>query len=246
MDLWWYIIPGTREDGEDIEPVGTHTWLSQFEQGHISRMKGKGRKGAWHEWQDFLRREREKAEEQARREGRRPTGRHRPGWKLDNPKGQGRGGKGWHFANWDDKKRMYHSLWQNRAEEEELGPEWRGGRVADYAVAAGTRTHTPAPKPSRPSAKSSGNLADYYGGELPEVEPTKYAMPENLSGRWLNRGGQEIWRGTGVHVNNKHANLRREDCRYTCGDLIMLALRDRNDIITGDWGQAGNYLEECC
>ena len=50
----------------------------------------------------------------------------------------------------------------------------------------------------------------------------------------------------GVHVNNKHANLRREDCRYTCGDLIMLALRDHQDIITGDWNQAGNYLEECC
>ena len=77
------------------------------------------------------------------------------------------------------KKKMYHSLWQNRAEEE-VGPEWRGGRVADYAVAAGTRTHTPAPKPSRPSAKSSGNLADYYGAELPEVEPTEYAMPENI------------------------------------------------------------------
>ena len=50
----------------------------------------------------------------------------------------------------------------------------------------------------------------------------------------------------GVHVNNKHANLRREDCRYTCGDLIMLALRDRQDFITGYWNQAGNYLEECC
>ena len=71
-------------------------------------------------------------------------------------------------------------------------------------------------------------------------------MPEELSGRWLKRGGQEIWRGMGVNVRNKHANLRREDCRYTCGDLIMLALRDRKDIITGDCNQAGNYLEECC
>ena len=61
MGLWWYIIPGTREDGEDIEPVGTHTWLSQFEHGHISRMKGKGRKGAWHEWQNFLWHQREKS-----------------------------------------------------------------------------------------------------------------------------------------------------------------------------------------
>ena len=208
-------------------------------------MKGKGRIGAWHEWQNFLWHQREKAEEQARRDWRRPTGRHRPGWQLDNPKGQGRVGKGWHFANWDDKKEMYHALWQNRAEEEELGPEWRGGRVADYAVAAGTRTHTPAPKPSRPSAKSSGNLADYYFVSLPEREPIEFAMP-NITGRWLDRGGQEIWRGTGVHVNNKHANLRRGDCRLTCADLITLALRDRKDFLTGDWNQAGNYLEECC
>ena len=68
----------------------------------------------------------------------------------------------------------------------------------------------------------------------------------DITGRWLDRGGQEIWRGTGVHVNNKHANLRRGDCRYTCADLITLALRDRQDFITGDWNQAGKYLEECC
>ena len=140
---------------------------------------------------------------------------------------------------------MYHSLWQNRAEEEELGPEWRGGRVADYVVAAGTRTPTPAPKPSRPPAKSSGNLEDYYFVSLPEREPIEFAMP-NITGRWLDRGGQEIWRGAGVHVNNKHANLRRGDCRYTCADLITLALRDRHDFIARDWNQAGNYLEECC
>ena len=70
-------------------------------------------------------------------------------------------------------------------------------------------------------------------------------MP-TITGQWLDRGGQEIWRGTGVHVNNKHANLRRADCRLTCADLITLCLRDRKDFITGDWNQAGNYLEECC
>ena len=172
---------------------------------------------------DYRWRNQEAANELARQEGRLPTGRHRPGWKQNNPKGQGRGGKGWHFANWDDKKKMYHALWQNRAEEEELGPEWRGGRVADYAVAAGLRTHTPAPKPSRPSAKSSGKLEDYYFVTLPEPEQREFAMP-NITGRWLDRGGQEIWRGTGVHVNNKHANLRRGYCRLTCADLITLCL----------------------
>ena len=35
MGLWTHVIPGTREDGEDIEPVGTHTWLRQFLHGHI-------------------------------------------------------------------------------------------------------------------------------------------------------------------------------------------------------------------
>merc|ERR1712197_256943 len=50
----------------------------------------------------------------------------------------------------------------------------------------------------------------------------------------------------GVHVNNDHANKRRQDCRYTCGDLITLGLRDQVGIMTGDWNQSGNYLEECC
>ena len=137
-------------------------------------------------------------------------------------------------------------LYQNRAEDEEVGPEWRGGHIANYATAAGTRSRSAPAKPSRPTPSSSGNLADYYRGQLPSVEPAEYTMPEELAGRWLKRGGQEIWRGMGVRVNNKHANLRREDCRYTCGDLITLALRDRQDFITGDWNQAGNYLEECC
>ena len=103
-------------------------------------------------------------------------------------------------------------LWQNRAEEEEIGPEWRGGQIADYAVAAGTRSHSAPAKSSRPTPSSSGNLADYYHGELPSVEPAEYAMPEELTGRWLKRGGQEIWRGMGVHVNNNHANLSRWHC----------------------------------
>ena len=60
------------------------------------------------------------------------------------------------------------------------------------------------------------------------------------------RAGQEMWRIMGVHVNNDHANKRRADCRTTCGGLIMLGLRDRVDIITGDFNQAGGYLEECC
>ena len=50
----------------------------------------------------------------------------------------------------------------------------------------------------------------------------------------------------GVHINHGHANKRREYCRLTCVDLITLCLRDQKDFITGDWNQAGGYLEECC
>ena len=66
-----------------------------------------------------------------------------------------------------------------------------------------------------------------------------------LEGRWLMRAGQDMWRVLGVHVNNDHANKRREDCRKTMADLTGLALRDKVDIMTGDFNQAGGYLEEC-
>ena len=82
-------------------------------------------------------------------------------------------------------------FYQNRAEDEEVGPEWRGGHIANYATAAGTRSRSALAKPSRPTPSSSGNLADYYRGPLPSVEPAEYRMPEELSGRWLKRGAQE-------------------------------------------------------
>ena len=125
------------------------------------------------------------------------------------------------FRKLGRQEKMYHALWQNRAEEEAAGPEWRGGRIADYALAAGRRTHTPAPKPNRPLKVPPLHLEDYdyYFVTLPEPQPREYAMP-TIPGQWLDRGGQEIWRGTGVHVNNKHANTRRADCRLTCADLI--------------------------
>ena len=48
-----------------------------------------------------------------------------------------------------------------------------------------------------------------------------------------------------VHVNNKHANIRRADCRRTLASLVSLCLRDKIDIMAGDFNQAGWYLEEC-
>ena len=119
MGLWTHVVPGTRSDGEDIETFGEHPWHRQFLHGWISGKKGGGRKGAYHQWMEYRRRNQEAADELARQQGRLPTGRHRPGWQTTKGKGRGRkGGKGWNFANWDDRKREYHSLWQNRAEEE--------------------------------------------------------------------------------------------------------------------------------
>ena len=54
-----------------------------------------------------------------------------------------------------------------------------------------------------------------------------------------------MWRTLGVHINNVHANTRREHCRTTVADVIGLALRDMADIISGDWNQAGYYHSEC-
>ena len=36
-----------------------------------------------------------------------------------------------------------------------------------------------------------------------------------------------------------------ENCRISLADLIGLALRERADIMSGDFNQAGSYLEEC-
>ena len=66
--------------------------------------------------------------------------------------------------------------------------------------------------------------------------------PPDVTGRWLKRAGQIIWRTMGVHINKVHANTRRGDCRITCADLIGLGLREYADMITGDWNQAGSYL----
>ena len=49
----------------------------------------------------------------------------------------------------------------------------------------------------------------------------------------------------GVHVNNVRANRRRADCRRTIADLVGLCLRDKVDIMAGDFNQAGWYLDEC-
>ena len=162
-------------DGDNIEPYGLHPW-SRFFFGK-GRNKGGGKKGAHYQWKEDRRLQQEGVAAWFLAHGELPTGRHR--WQ--STKGRGKGGKAWTF----------HMLYQNRAEDEQVGPEWQGGYIADYAVAARARSHSAPPKPSRPTPGSSGNLADYYRGPLPSVEPAEYTMPEELSGRWLKRGGQE-------------------------------------------------------
>ena len=94
MGLWTHVVPRTRSDGEDIEPFGEHPWHRQFLHGWISGKKGGGRKGAYHQWMEYRRRNQEAADELARQEGRRPTGRYRLGWQTTKGKGRGRkGGK---------------------------------------------------------------------------------------------------------------------------------------------------------
>ena len=45
-------------------------------------------------------------------------------------------------------------------------------------------------------------------------------------------------------MHHKHANERRQHGRESAADVIGLALRYKCDAITGDWNQAGGYLEE--
>ena len=66
-----------------------------------------------------------------------------------------------------------------------------------------------------------------------------------ITGNWVRRAKQKLWRVMSIHANNEHANTRRGDCRRTVADVIGLALRDKVDIIAGDFNQAGGYLTEC-
>ena len=84
--------------------------------------------------------------------------------------------------------------------------------------ATSTRSQSVPPKTAQASAGSSSNLPDKKSAEDDE------ALPEGLFGRWLKRGGQENWRIMAVHVDRKHAYLRQEECRFTCGDLTTLGL----------------------
>ena len=65
-----------------------------------------------------------------------------------------------------------------------------------------------------------------------------------MEGKWLKRAGQKTWRVISIHVNNDYANKKRGDCRKMLADLICLALRDETEIVTGDFNQAGSYIEE--
>ena len=160
-----------------------------------------------------------------------PPGRHR--WQFTRNKGRGKGKWAFH----DD----IVAEWPYRADYVSATStlDATSTRTLD---ATGTRSHSAPPKPSRPSAGSSSSLP---GKETAEDDKA-LSMPEGLFGHWLNRGGQENWRIMAVHVDRKHAYLRQEECRFTCGDLITLGLRDHTDNITGNWNQASNYLEECC
>ena len=74
---------------------------------------------------------------------------------------------------------------------------------------------------------------------LPADDDFPDEPPLQIQGRWLRRAGQKIWRCVSVHMNNAHANKKREHARITLADLIGLALRERADLFAGDFNQAG-------
>ena len=84
-----------------------------------------------------------------------------------------------------------------------------------------------------------GSLAAHADDDFPGPSTPR------ITGRWVKRASQKIWRVVSVHMNNEHANRRRADCRISLADLVGLALRDKADIMSGDFNQAGSYLEEC-
>ena len=104
-----------------------------------------------------------------------PRGRYR--WETSIYGGKDRKGKGNSEEDWN-----LHTLERNRREDQlpiSLGPEWLGGRIANYAKAAGAK-----PAPLRPSKnlvpKSSGTLEDYYYAPLPTIKRQNLKCPRTL------------------------------------------------------------------
>ena len=59
----------------------------------------------------------------------------------------------------------------------------------------------------------------------------------------VDRGGQYMWRVCTVHLDHDHAKKRR-DVRQTLADFLSLMMRDKVDIITGDFNQGAYVLGE--
>ena len=117
------------------------------------------------------------------------------------------------------------------------------GPIVPFSVADADAV--PPQDPGLPSGSSAS--ASAAAAALPG-EGSEYAEAINgptITGRWVKRAGQTKWRIGGVHMHHKHANERRQHGRYSAADVIGIALRDKVDAITGDWNQAGGYLEEC-
>ena len=59
----------------------------------------------------------------------------------------------------------------------------------------------------------------------------------------LNRGGQFMWRVCTVHMDCRHAH-KKEGLRASLTDFFMLMMRDRVDVVTGDFNQSHGVLGE--
>ena len=64
------------------------------------------------------------------------------------------------------------------------------------------------------------------------------------------RGGQYMWRVCSLHFENDFANKRKRDRRQLLADFFMMMLRDKVDIVSGDFNQGAHVLGEvvkhCC
>ena len=132
--------------------------------------------------------------------------------------------------------------------------DWQGGTIASYAEAARQHAASSSSSSSQmpiPPSQVSGLPSETSSLPLtPPPDPKAPPSPQeqktyhNIKGRFLKRGGMDMWRVMSVHLHNEHVNRRREHGRKTVADIIGLALRDQVDIVSGDWNQAGWYLEE--
>ena len=81
--------------------------------------------------------------------------------------------------------------------------------------------------------------------QMAAVPPSSVAPP-SASSEIVERCGRPSWRVATVHYHNVAAKRGAEAVKYALANFLRLMIRDRVDIVGGDFNQAHKYVREVC